>query len=52
MRIPDVRYASRDSAGSIDLIDATPFMRQRRITAAGPRDADLEEHHVLLTTDN
>lgn len=41
--IGEVHYASRDpGAGSIALLDATPFMRRRAIKVIGPQRADLE----------
>jgi tRNA(adenine34) deaminase len=47
-RIANVNYASRDPpAGSIDLLEATPFMRGR-VNAAGPERADFEVALVAM----
>jgi tRNA(adenine34) deaminase len=47
-----VHYASRDTAaGSIALLEATPFMRRRAIRVVGPQDAALEAIIVALHTE-
>ncbi len=47
-----VHYASRDTAaGSIALLEATPFMRRRAIQVVGPTDPDLEAIIVALHTE-
>jgi tRNA(adenine34) deaminase len=47
-----VHYASRDTAaGSIALLEATPFMRRRVIRVVGPSDPDLEAIIVALHTE-
>ena len=47
-----VHYASRDTAaGSIALLEATPFMRRRAIWVVGPSDPDLEAIIVALHTE-
>ena len=44
-----VHYAARDTAaGSIALLEATPFMRRRAIQVVGPQDAALEAIIVAL----
>jgi tRNA(adenine34) deaminase len=44
-----VRYAARDSgAGSVALLDATPFMRRHGVQVTGPMDADLESLIMAL----
>jgi len=51
LRLGAVHYASRDTAaGSIALLDATPFMRRRPIHVTGPERADLEALIVALHT--
>ena len=48
-RIGEVRYAARDSAaGSIALLDATPFMRRGGLRVVGPSDPSLEALIVAL----
>ena len=48
-QIGEVRYAARDSAaGSIALLDATPFMRRGGLRVTGPSDPDLEALIVAL----
>jgi tRNA(adenine34) deaminase len=50
--IGEVRYASRDTAaGSIALLEATPFMRHRAIRVIGPPDPALEAIIVALHTE-
>jgi tRNA(adenine34) deaminase len=50
--IGEVHYASRDTAaGSIVLLQATPFMRHRPIRVVGPPDPDLEAIIVALHTE-
>ncbi len=45
-----VHYAARDPvAGSIGLLDATPFMRRGGITVTGPVQSQLETFSVALT---
>ncbi len=47
-----VHYASRDTAaGSIALLEATPFMRRRAIQVVGPHDPDLEAIIVAMHTE-
>ncbi|MGH2345303.1 MAG: nucleoside deaminase [Chloroflexota bacterium] len=47
--IGEVRYAARDSAaGSIALLDATPFMRRGGLRVAGPIEPELEAIIVAL----
>lgn len=47
-----VHYASRDAAaGSIALLEATPFMRRRAIQVVGPPDPDLEAIIVAMHTE-
>jgi hypothetical protein len=47
-----VHYAARDTAaGSIALLEATPFMRRRAIQVVGPQDAALEAIIVALHTE-
>ncbi len=42
-KIGAVRYAARDSAaGSVALLEATPFMRRGGVRVVGPERADLE----------
>lgn len=41
--IGEVRYASRDEmAGSVQLFEATPFLRKGQIRVVGPQHSDLE----------
>lgn len=48
-RLREVRYASRDTvAGSIALLDASPFMRRRDIQVYGPARSDLEAIIVAM----
>lgn len=49
MRIREVRYASRfAAAGSVALLDVTPFMRRGRVRVSGPPHAGLEAVVVAL----
>jgi tRNA(Arg) A34 adenosine deaminase TadA len=44
-----LKYAARDpTAGSVDLLGATPFLRSRQISVAGPESNDFEAVLVAL----
>jgi tRNA(adenine34) deaminase len=52
MRVREIRYASRDPAsGSIDLLQATPYMRRGQMRAVGPHSPDLEAVLVAMHVD-
>src|SRR5205823_11031247 len=49
LAVPEVRYAAHDpTAGSIELLHASTFMRSRPIRAVAPHDARLEALSIAI----
>jgi predicted kinase len=52
LAVPEVRYAARDpTAGSIELLHASTFMRSRPIRAVAPHDPRLEALSIALNVE-
>src|SRR5712691_3457479 len=52
LAVPEVRYAARDpTAGSIELLHASTFMRSRLIRAVAPHDPRLEALSIALNVE-
>src|SRR6266700_6132653 len=52
LALPEVRYAARDpTAGSIELLHASTFMRSRPIRAVAPHNAGLEALSIALNVE-
>ncbi len=50
--IKNVHYAARDTwAGSTNLLEATPYLRQKSIKAVGPQDSEFETVIQMMQVD-
>jgi tRNA(adenine34) deaminase len=50
--IKNVHYAARDTwAGSTNLLEATPYLRQKSIEAVGPQDSEFEMVIQMMQVD-